>query len=75
MYIIQLVRKLSMHVRSYDFLKEHSLFASKIRHSLENMIFPKKVCYLLRKYNSPFENTSVSEKVNYLLRKYDLFVE
>ena len=39
------------------------------------MKVPKKVIYLLRKYDYPFENTNISKKHNYLFRKYDLFYQ
>ena len=44
----------------------------KVIYFLRNMIFSKKVSYLLRKYDLSFENMTFYKKVTYLLRKYHL---
>ena len=42
---------------------------------VRDMTFPKKVNYLLRKYDFLVRKRNFSKNINNLLRKYDLFVE
>ena len=64
------------------FISFESLICSKkVKYCFEHMncsfenIFPKKVNYLLRKYDFSYENMNGSKKVNYLLRKYGLLFQ
>ena len=59
-------------VRKYYLFQESKLFASKIWFFICNIIYSKKVNYVLRKYVRSSENIIFSNKVDCLLRKYDL---